>query len=281
MKKVTFVILIVSIIFVACSRSKDEIPLAKVGNKTLYYSDLMLDFSDGFSKEDSLRIIQSEIKHWIMSELMAREADAYLLKKEKDFSRQIEDYKKSLMVFQFEKKWILNNMDTVVADEDILRFYSSNSSDFELKTSVLKLKFIKINSSTANATKEQGKRLLFSSSAKDMPLLERFCEQHAENYFLDDSVWLIYDDVIKEIPFGNVIQKGTSSGSRKIELSDNNYNYYVLLNEIRIKDEISPLSIEKENIRLIILQQRKAEMLDSLYQNIFLRATNSGTYTIY
>jgi hypothetical protein len=268
-------------IIVACSRSKDEIPLAKVGNKTLYYSDLMLDFSVGYSKEDSLRILQSEIKHWIMSELMAREADSYLDIKEKDFSRQIEEYKKSLSIFQFEKKWVLNNLDTIVAEADIEGFYNSNKSDFELKTNVLRLRFVKIDNSKPNSVKEQAKRLLFSNSYRDLPILERFCEEYAENYFLDDSVWLIYDDVIKEIPFGNVIQKGTSSGSRKIELSDNNYDYFVLINELRIKDDISPLSIEKDNIRLIILQQRKAEMLDSLYQNLFINATNSGTYTIY
>ncbi len=271
----------VNLIFVACSKSKEEIPLAKVGNKTLVYSDLLLDLPDGVSKEDSIAIIKSEIRNWIMSELMAKEANKLLNKSEKDFSRQLEDFQKSLLIFEFEKKWILNKMDTIVSDDEIMRFYNSNSSDFELKTNIMKLRFVKIKISKPDVLKEQVKRLLYSTSAKDLPVLERLCNQHADNYFLDDTVWLMYDDVIKEIPFGNVLQKGSTLSSKRLELSDANFEYFVLVKEIRIKDEISPLTYERDNIRLVILQQRKIDLLDSLHQQIYITATNAGTYTIY
>lgn len=271
----------VNFLFVACSSSKDEIPLAKVGNKTLYYSDLMLDLPENISREDSAIIVQSEIRQWITSELMVNEANKYLSKKEKDFSRQIEEYRKSLLIFEFEKKWVLNHIDTVVSDEEVLNFYNSNTFDFELKTNILKLRFVKMEISKPNALKEQAKRLLFSSNPKDLPILERICNQHAENYFLDDSVWLMYDDVIKEIPFGNVLQKESTLTSKRFELSDSNYEYFVLVKEIRIKDEMSPLAYEKDNIKMIILQQRKTNLLDSLQNKIYATATSAGTYTTY
>lgn len=281
MKNIFVIFLFVNLIFVACSKSKEEIPLAKVGNKTLVYSDLLLDLPDGVSKEDSIAIIKSEIRNWIMSELMAKEANKLLNKSEKDFSRQLEDFQKSLLIFEFEKKWILNKMDTIVSDDEIMRFYNSNSSDFELKTNIMKLRFVKIKISKPDVLKEQVKRLLYSTSAKDLPVLERLCNQHADNYFLDDTVWLMYDDVIKEIPFGNVLQKGSTLSSKRLELSDANFEYFVLVKEIRIKDEISPLTYERDNIRLVILQQRKIDLLDSLHQQIYITATNAGTYTIY
>lgn len=281
MKNKLIVFLFVNFLFVACSSSKDEIPLAKVGNKTLYYSDLMLDLPDDISREDSTIIVQSEIRQWITSELMVDEADKYLNKKEKDFSRQIEEYRKSLLIFEFEKKWVLNHIDTVVTEDEILNFYNSNTFDFELKTNILKLRFVKMEISKPNALKEQVKRLLFSNNSKDLPILERICDQHAENYFLDDSVWLMYDDVIKEIPFGNVLQKGSTLTSKRFELSDANYEYFILIKEIRIKDEMSPLTYEKDNIKMIILQKRKIYLLDSLQSQIFNTATKAGTYTTY
>lgn len=281
LKNKLIIFLFVHFIFVACSSSKDEIPLAKVGNKTLYYSDLMFDLPEGISKEDSTIIVQSEVRQWIASELMLQEANKYLNKNEKDFSRQIEEYRKTLLIFEFEKKWVLNHIDTVVTDDEILSFYNSNTVDFELKTNILKLRFVKMEISKPNALKEQVKRLLYSNSSKDLPVLERICDQHAENYFLDDSVWLMYDDVIKEIPFGNVLQKGSTLSSKRLELSDANYEYFVLVKEIRIKDEISPLAYEKDNIKLIVLQQRKINLLDSLQQQIYTSATSAGNYTIY
>ncbi|MDD2345056.1 MAG: hypothetical protein PHI36_00485 [Bacteroidales bacterium] len=281
MKNRIIIFLFVNFIFVACSSSKDEIPLAKVGNKTLYYSDLMLDLPEDISAKDSTVIVQSEIRQWILSELMLSEANNYLNEQEKDISRQIEEYRKTLLIFEFEKKWVLNHIDTMVTDDEISSFYNSNTYDFELKTNILKLRFVKMEISKSNALKEQVKRLLFSTNSKDLPVLERICNEHAENFFLDDSVWLMYDDVIKEIPFGNVLQKGSTLTSKRFELSDANYEYFVLVKEIKIKDEMSPLAYEKENIKMIILQQRKIFLLDSLQQQIYSSATSAGTYTTY
>lgn len=281
MKNKLIVFLFVNFLFVACSSSKDEIPLAKVGNKTLYYSDLMLDLPEDISAEDSTVIVQSEIRQWIVSELMLTEANNYLNEQEKDISRQIEEYRKTLLIFEFEKKWVLNHIDTMVTDDEISSFYNSNTYDFELKTNILKLRFVKMEISKSNALKEQVKRLLFSTNSNDLPVLERICNEHAENFFLDDSVWLMYDDVIKEIPFGNVLQKGSTLTSKRFELSDANYEYFVLVKEIKIKDEMSPLAYEKENIKMIILQQRKIFLLDSLQQQIYSSATSAGTYTTY
>lgn len=281
MKNRVIIFLFVNFIFVACSSSKDEIPLAKVGNKTLYYSDLMLDLPEDISAKDSTVIVQSEIRQWILSELMLSEANNYLNEQEKDISRQIEEYRKTLLIFEFEKKWVLNHIDTMVTDDEISSFYNSNTYDFELKTNILKLRFVKMEISKSNALKEQVKRLLFSTNSKDLPVLERICNEHAENFFLDDSVWLMYDDVIKEIPFGNVLQKGSTLTSKRFELSDANYEYFVLVKEIKIKDEMSPLAYEKENIKMIILQQRKIFLLDSLQQQIYSSATSAGTYTTY
>jgi len=281
LKNRVIIFLFVNFIFVACSSSKDEIPLAKVGNKTLYYSDLMLDLPEDISAKDSTVIVQSEIRQWILSELMLSEANNYLNEQEKDISRQIEEYRKTLLIFEFEKKWVLNHIDTMVTDDEISSFYNSNTYDFELKTNILKLRFVKMEISKSNALKEQVKRLLFSTNSKDLPVLERICNEHAENFFLDDSVWLMYDDVIKEIPFGNVLQKGSTLTSKRFELSDANYEYFVLVKEIKIKDEMSPLAYEKENIKMIILQQRKIFLLDSLQQQIYSSATSAGTYTTY
>lgn len=278
--KIKFLFIYLILIFiVACSGPKGDIPLAKVGNNTLYYSDLDIDFPDGFSPEDSVEMVKTLTKNWVLDELLALEADDYLDKDEKDFSKQIENYKKSLLIFEYEKKWILKHLDTNVADSEVQKYYQSNQSQFELKTSIVKLKFIKISKTQKENIKEQAKRLLFVSNDKN--IIQKFCEEYAENFFLDDAVWLVYDDIVKEIPISEVLPKDAVSSNKKIELSDNQFDYFVYVKEVKLENQISPVAFESDNIKKIILQKRKNQILDSLHQTIFSKATSSDSYTIY
>lgn len=278
--KIKFLFIYLILIFiVACSGPKGDIPLAKVGNNTLYYSDLDIDFPDGFSPEDSVEMVKTLTKNWVLDELLALEADDYLDKDEKDFSKQIENYKKSLLIFEYEKKWILKHLDTNVADSEVQKYYQSNQSQFELKTSIVKLKFIKISKTQKENIKEQAKRLLFVSNDKN--IIQKFCEEYAENFFLDDAVWLVYDDIVKEIPISEVLPKDAVSSNKKIVLSDNQFDYFVYVKEVKLENQISPVAFESDNIKKIILQKRKNQILDSLHQTIFSKATSSDSYTIY
>lgn len=280
--KIKFIyICFLSIVIVACSGSKGDIPLAKVGNNTLYYSDLNIEMPVGISKEDSLAILKNLIQTWIMDELLVEEADGFLTDDEKDFSKQIENYEKSLLVYEFEKKWVLNHLDTLISQSEIQNFYNSNKPNFELKTSIVKLKFIKMLRAQKTNIKEQAKRLLFANSKKNNTALQKICDDYAENYFLDDSVWLLYDDIIKEIPISDAINKESVSSEKNIELSDSQYDYFVVVKEIKIKDEVSPLTFETENIKQVIIQSRKNKIIDSLYNSIYSKATSTGSYTIY
>ncbi len=280
--KVKFVLFcLISIIIVACSGSKGDIPLAKVGNNTLYYSDLKVEMPEGISAEDSIGIIKNLVQTWVMDELLAKESDDYLDKSEKDFTKKIENFKKSLLIFEFEKKWVLTHIDSNISDDEIKKYYDANPSEFELKTSIVKLKFIKVSQTQKENIKAQAKRLLFNSNMNDKNLVQKFCEEYAENFFLDDTVWLVYDDIVKEIPMSDVLSKDMVVTNKKIELSDNQFEYFVFVKEVKIKDEMSPASFESDNIKQVIIQNRKNKVLDSLYQNIYSKATSSGTYTIY
>ena len=270
-----------SIVIVACSGSKGDIPLAKVGNNTLYYSDLNLEMPVGISKEDSIALLKNFIQSWVMDELLAQEADDFLSKDEKDFSKQIENYEKSLLVFEFEKKWVLKHLDTLISNEEVNKYYLMNKAEFELKTSIVRLSFIKMPINQKTTIKEQAKRLLFSNNKRDKASLQKICDDYAENYFLDDSVWLVYDDITKEIPISNAINKESFSSEKKLEFSDEHFDYYVVIKEIKIKDEVSPVAFETENIKQVIIQNRKNKLLDSLYNSLYSKATSTGSYTIY
>ena len=57
-----------------------------------------------------------------------------------------------------------------------------------------------------------------------------------------------------------------------IEFSENGKHYLVRIVDYKLKDGISPLSLEKPNIRRIILNNRKIEFLENLKLDIYKKA---------
>ena len=66
-----------------------------------------------------------------------------------------------------------------------------------------------------------------------------------------------------------------------IELYDNGFLYLVRIMDYKLKDGISPLSFEKNNIRRIILNNRKIEFLDKLSDDIYQKAKKEEQIEIY
>ena len=117
--------------FVSCQNSKNgngDRVVATVYDKTLYQSDLQSVLYEGISVNDSLVRTKSFIDNWIRRQLLIHQAENNIDKSELDFSRQIEDYRNSLIIYKYESMLIEQNLDTVVSDEEIAAYIEDNSS---------------------------------------------------------------------------------------------------------------------------------------------------------
>ncbi len=123
--------LICLLAFVSCQNSKngngDRI-VATVYDKTLYQSDLQSVLYEGISVNDSLVRTKAFIDNWIRRQLLIHQAENNIDKSELDFSRQLEDYRNSLIIYKYESMLIEQNLDTVVSDEEIAAYIEDNSS---------------------------------------------------------------------------------------------------------------------------------------------------------
>lgn len=123
--------LICLLAFVSCQNSKngngDRI-VATVYDKTLYQSDLQSVLYEGISVNDSLVRTKAFIDNWIRRQLLIHQAENNIDKSELNFSRQLEDYRNSLIIYKYESMLIEQNLDTVVSDEEIAAYIEDNSS---------------------------------------------------------------------------------------------------------------------------------------------------------
>ena len=125
------------------------------------------------------------------------------------------------------------------------------------------------------------KRMYKSDLANDRELLASYCHQFASNFYLDDSSWLLFDDLLKEIPIQTYNKELFLQNNRFVEVSDSLNHYFVNIKGFQIRNSLSPLGFEKENIKNIILNKRKLELITKMIEDIYNDAANNNKIEIY
>jgi hypothetical protein len=64
--------------------------------------------------------------------------------------------------------------------------------------------------------------------------------------------------------------------NRSIVISDDSLTYYVRIIDYKMSDEVSPLELQHDNIRAIILNHRKIETLSKLQADLLSEAEKGG-----
>ncbi|OYT15119.1 MAG: hypothetical protein B7C24_14760 [Bacteroidetes bacterium 4572_77] len=133
---------------ISCERtlySDSETVLARVGEKYLHISDISDNMSLSGNESDSIRMIKSMVDNWVRQELLLQRANTNLPDSLKDFSKQLESYKNNLIVYEYKKRLVAQNLDTKVSDSDIESYYASHQKEFELKENIIQFVYMKIH----------------------------------------------------------------------------------------------------------------------------------------
>ncbi|MBO7468907.1 MAG: hypothetical protein J6T81_02135 [Bacteroidales bacterium] len=129
MKKVAIGLILI-LTLASCQNSRngngDKI-VATVYDKILYQSDLQDVLYEGISFNDSLVRTKAFIDKWIRRQLLIHQAENTIDKSELDFSRQMEDYRNSLIIYKYESMLVEQNLDTVISEEEIEKYLKDNS----------------------------------------------------------------------------------------------------------------------------------------------------------
>ncbi|MFZ4412817.1 MAG: hypothetical protein ACOYOV_07015 [Bacteroidales bacterium] len=261
-----------------CSTKDKEDVVATAFDYQLFKSDLKGIIPIGTTKSDSVAIIKNFINNWIRQKIVLNRAEKNLTSDQKDFTIQLENYRNSLLVYSYESKLINQLLDTVVSNEQIQAYYDKNADNFLLKDNIIKVNYVKLDVNSPNKTKI--KSLLFSKNENKNQLID-LCSKQAVNFYLEDDEWLLFNDLLKEIPIETYNQEAFLKNNRTIETVDENYYYLINVKDFKIKESISPLSFEKDNIRNIIINKRKLELINKMHNELFDEAVKKNDFKIY
>lgn len=279
-----YCVTLIAIVLVGCNSSEqkndeNDKVIAKVNKKTLNLSDLSQFTQKGISKSDSLLLTAKYIDKWVADEVFYQEALIYLTAEDINVEKEIENYRKELITHKFQSKLIVEKLDTTISQLEIEDYYNKNSKNFLLKNNIVKALYVKTPNSIPNL--EKLKKLCYSTNPKDIEQLNSLCIQYANNYYTNNNTWLMFDDLKKEIPQLKEVPEYNLLNGKIFEFNDNTSFYFLKIIEIKSKNTLSPLNFEKNNIKAMLLNERKQKLINSIKKDFFEKAKTNNQIEIY
>ncbi|MBK9319988.1 MAG: hypothetical protein IPM91_15125 [Bacteroidetes bacterium] len=264
--------LLLLLLLPACKKKKQDSTLsekviARVYDRYLYIEDLSNIVPPGTGKNDSLTIIKNYVQNWIRQQSILKRAEENLDEERKNVERELEEYRNSLITYIYESELVRQKLDTNISEQEIEKYYTDNEKNFQLKNNILQVRYLKVPASAPKL--EKVKQWYKSDAEKDFKLLEDYCFQFATDYFFNDEEWLLFDELLKKIPIKTYDQEQFLRNNRFIEIPDSTGVFFVNIKGFKIKESLSPLSFERENIKNLILNKRKLELISEMEKDAY------------
>ena len=273
-----------SLCMISCSYFKKQTEpepgaIARAYDEYLYKKDIAGLIPSGTVKDDSINIVKNYINSWVKQRVILQRAENNLAESDKNVEQQLLEYRNSLITYIYQQELIRQQLDTVVSEEEIEKYYNQNQRNFQLKDNILKVNYLRVS---RDAPKLDKVRMWFrSENEKDKKLLADYVNQFAMDYFIDDENWQLFDDLLKKVPIKTYDKEEYLKNNRYIEVTDSASLYLINIKGFMIKESLSPLSFEKDNIRNLIINKRKLQLVVDMEQTTYENALKNNDFEIY
>ncbi len=275
MYKYIILIFLFSCSLVKQNENKDDQIIARVGDKFLLRDEILYQQSMG----DSVSVFSNQINDWLKKQLLLKSAyqsdELRLL-----IDRKVEKYRDDLLLFEFEKLMLMSNPSQEVSLVELENYYDENIEDFILSFNLVQALYAKISLQVPGLNTFISDFRRYPNTDTDKVL--SFIYQFSEKSFIEDSIWVKFDDIVIGTPFPNNIDKNNFLKNRTFyQMRDDEYVYLIKILDKKLKGDFSPLNFEVDVINTIILNKRKQDLFDKLRDSIFINSTKGVDYEIF
>jgi hypothetical protein len=252
--------------------------VARMGDRTLAAADVDAMIPATASAQDSATMAQAIIRNWVVQNLMLEKAELNLSEEALDVERRLEEYRRSLITYAYQEELVRQKLDTIVPDTLIERYYKENSQNFELSENIVRAIMIKWPKKDRDTDKVR--KWMRSTDEGERQMLIDLCNQRALMMHLDDQTWLKVDELLGKLPKLPQLDAEylNTHRSSALEMEDGVLLIEVL--EAKYGKSVAPLEFERDNIRHIILNKRKLELIRQLEKGIFDEAVAKNKFEI-
>ena len=266
----------------ACSRpaSPNGPIVAKAYERELPWSELRQVIPVDAAPEDSLAMAQEYITGWLRDQVVLHKAEQNLSEADKDFDAQLRAYRNQLILFAYENALVEQKLDTVVTDEQVRLYYEENQKNFELKDNIVRVRWFKV--------REDDKRMLkklenwFRSGNEDqLHELEIWLARRDIGIFDTGNDWISFQELRNSVPIETRNPTDLLSSDPKLVVRDSVNTYFVDILEHRLKESLAPPELVRQEIRAILINQRKLGLVERMHEDLYQEALERNEAVVY
>ena len=258
----------------------DDEVVARLGNRKLYKTELDAFIPNGVSAEDSTKLALQYINTWATEQLFSDIAQQQLSKEEQDVSSELEDYRRSLLKYRYEQRYVNERLDTVVLSQEIDDYYHSHEDLFVLDVPIVKARFLDIMQDSPNL--ELIKDKMCSSKIEDLEMADSLAYSSALRYEDGSEKWVDMVTFARNFgtDYGTLLSKAGKDGF--IEIPDERGDVKIAyICEMQRVGELAELDYCEDRIKDIIISTRKQTLLSDLERELLSDALDKETLIIY
>lgn len=246
-------------------------PVAHAWEEELGWSELRRMIPLDAIPEDSAALAQDIINNWLRKQVMVHHAELNLTGQELDFEDRLRDYRNSLVIYAFENAMVREKLDTIVRDAEIERYYQEHPQDFALKQDILRASWFRVPEED-RSTLRKLERWFRSGNADDQHELEVWLAERGVPIADDGRTWMTHAALARDVPVGEL----TMDGPGRWVLQDSSGSWFLQVIDLRPVDTASPLELVTQDIRAIVLNQRKLALLARMREDLYAEAWKAG-----
>ena len=253
--------------------------VARVGEHRLMRSELAAYIPAGVSSEDSLALAQSYIKSWAEELLFLDMAEKHLSDEEKDVSKELEEYRRTLLKYRYEERYINDRLDTLISDEEVRNYYREHQDKFLVERPLMKVRYMIIPADSRSL--KTIRELMSSDDAMDAIAADSLAFTAALRYVDSSDAWM--DAILLARDLGtDETSMMKALRNRTIEFKgDDGLLRVAYVVDIVQKGSPAPLDYCEERIKDILLSARKRELTGGLERDLLNDALAKGKFVIY
>ena len=260
-------------------KNSKEVVVAECYGKYLYESDLVGIVPEGTTIMDSIQRVSTFIDSWVRRQVLIHQAENNLNMEELDLKKQMDEYRNSLVIYAYESQLINQKLDTVVSEDEIAEYYEQNKEDFQLRNTMVRVAYVILDEDSKQ--EEAFKKLMNDPDTLLLQNIDMLATYYAAKSYLDVDQWMRLDDLTSIIPIEIFNAESFLKKNKFVCFDMNRHTYMVRFLEYLLEESTSPLELVSDNIKSVILAQRKQALIDKMHTSLYEKAKRDRAFEVY
>lgn len=160
-----------------------------------------------------------------------------------------------------EENLLKKRLDTLVSQTEISNYYASHKEEFILQDYIVKALYFKVPAGV-DYQKDDIPSAFLLKNDKDLMKVNSYAKLYAENYHFNDSSWVYFSEIAKDIPVTKYNVDNLVLNRSKTYFSDDQYTYFINILDFKLKDEAPPIEFLQNEIKNIIVALRLQDLIE-------------------